>query len=418
MTAGQAAPQDQVAALTRCVSAAPSVFARDYWGSRPLFSPAGSLPADFSDLFSAAAADELLTERALRTPFVRLAREGDVLPAERFTASGGFGAQVADQVDSALVLREFAAGATIVLQGLHRSWPPLRAFTRRLVAELGHPAQVNAYITPESARGFDAHYDVHDVFVLQVIGEKHWSVHVPVREHPRPDEPWSQRRAAVESRALEKPVIDVVLRPGDALYLPSGWLHSAVARSGPSIHLTVGVAALTGADVVRELVAELSRNPELRAPLPISGSDAGPEALDRAVEQVTTAFARALDARRAGDGSARTAAAVRRSLQRMSRPEPVAPLATLEAANDLSPKTVVRLPDGLAAAVNVDADGVHLAAHGQALRLPGECELAVRALASGDRFWAGTLPGLDETDSMVVSRRLLRSGLLVSEPRD
>ena len=98
-----------------------------------------------------------------------------------------------------MVLREFAAGATIVLQGLHRSWPPLRAFTRRLVAELGHPAQVNAYITPESARGFDPHYDVHDVFVLQVSGEKHWSVHAPVREHPRPDEAWSQRRAAVES---------------------------------------------------------------------------------------------------------------------------------------------------------------------------------------------------------------------------
>ena len=43
---------------------------------------------------------------------------------------------------------------------------------------------MNAYITPESARGFEPHYDVHDVFVLQVSGEKHWSVHAPVREHP------------------------------------------------------------------------------------------------------------------------------------------------------------------------------------------------------------------------------------------
>jgi ribosomal protein L16 Arg81 hydroxylase len=417
MVAGQAAPDDQAAALTRCVSAAPSVFASEYWGERPLFSPAASLPADFSDLFSPAAADELLTDRALRTPFVRLAREGDVLAAGRFTASGGFGAQVADQVDSAMVLREFAAGATIVLQGLHRSWPPLRAFTRRLVAELGHPAQVNAYITPESARGFDAHYDVHDVFVLQVSGEKHWSVHPPVREHPRPDEGWSQRRAAVESRAREKPVLDVVLRPGDALYLPSGWLHSAVARAGTSIHLTVGVAPLTGADVARELVAELSRSPALRAPLPIVGGDAGPDLLNRAVQQVIAAFGQAVEAERA-DGGGQTAGAVRRSVQRLSRPEPVAPLATLAAANDLSPKAVVRLPDGLAATVTVDDDGVHLAADGQLLRLPGECETAIRALASGERVWAGALPGLDESDSLVVTRRLLRSGLLVSEPRD
>jgi hypothetical protein len=31
----------------------------------------------------------------------------------------------------------------------------LQAFTRRLAAELGHPAQINAYMTPASSRGFD-----------------------------------------------------------------------------------------------------------------------------------------------------------------------------------------------------------------------------------------------------------------------
>jgi bifunctional lysine-specific demethylase and histidyl-hydroxylase NO66 len=415
---GKAEQHDQAAALARCVSAAAAVFARDYWGVQPLYSPASRLPADFSDLFSPAAADELLTERALRTPFVRLAKEGTVLPPGRYTASGGFGAQVADQVDSAMVLREFADGATIVLQGLHRSWPALRTFTRRLVTELGHPAQVNAYITPQSARGFDPHYDVHDVFVLQVSGEKHWLVHAPVREHPRPDEPWEGRRAAVEARAREKPVIDVVLRPGDALYLPSGWLHSAVARAGTSIHLTIGMQALTGADVVRELVAELARNPELRVPLPVNGSDTEPGVLDAAVAELTAAFIQALQAHAADGGPARTASAVRQSFERMTRPEPVAPLATVEAANDLSPKAVVRLRAGLTARVTVDADGVHLAAAGQGLRLPAATAAAVRALARGESLWAGALPDLDEADSLVVIRRLLRCGLLVTEPRD
>ena len=418
MDTGKPAEADQVAALARCVSAAPAVFARDYWGVRPLYSPADSLPGGFSDLFCAAAADELLTERTLRTPFIRMANEGTVLAPERFTGSGGFGAQVADQVDSAKVLREFAAGSTIVLQGLHRSWPALSAFTRQLVAELGHPAQVNAYITPESSRGFDPHYDVHDVFVLQVSGEKRWTIHAPVREHPRPDEPWAARRAAVQARASEEPVIDVVMRPGDALYLPNGWLHSAVARAGTSIHLTIGVAALTGADVVRELVAEISRHPDLRAPLPISGQDAAPEGLEGAVQDATAAFARALAAHAAGDGAARTADAVRRSLQHMLRPEPVAPLATVHAAADLSPKTVVRLRDGLAAQVSADAGGVHLDADGQGLKLPIECEAAIRALARGERHWAGALPELDEPDSLVVTRRLLRSGMLATEPSD
>ena len=415
---GKAALGHQASALQRCISVAPAVFAHDYWGVQPLYSPASRLPAHFSDLFSSEAADELLAERVLRTPFIRMAKEGAVLPPERFTASGGFGAQVADQVDSAMVLREFVGGATIVLQGLHRSWPALRAFTRSLVAELGHPAQVNAYITPESSRGFDPHYDVHDVFVLQVSGEKHWSVHSPVREHPRADEPWSGRRAAVEARASEKPVIDAVMREGDALYLPSGWLHSAVARGGTSIHLTIGVAALTGADVVRELVAQISRHPELRSPLPINGSQAGRGVLDDAVRDTISVFAQALEAHSADDGPARTASALRRSLQRMSRPEPVAPLATAETADHLSPKDLVRVRDGLKAQVDVDADGVHLAGADQALKLPAECEMAVRALASGELHWAGALPDLDEADSLVVTRRLLRSGMLMAEPCD
>jgi bifunctional lysine-specific demethylase and histidyl-hydroxylase NO66 len=415
---GKAALGDQASALQRCISVAPAVFARNYWGVQPLHSPASRLPADFSDLFGSEAADELLAERALRTPFIRMAKDGAVLPPERFTASGGFGAQVADQVDPAMVLREFADGATIVLQGLHRSWPALRTFTRRLVAELGHPAQVNAYITPESSRGFDPHYDVHDVFVLQVSGQKHWSVHLPVREHPRADEPWSGRRAAVEERARQKPVIDAVMREGDALYLPSGWLHSAVACGGTSIHLTIGVAALTGADVVRELVAEISRQPELRSPLPINGSQAERGVLDDAVRDTISAFAQALEAHSAGDGPVRTASALRRSLQRMGRPEPVAPLATAEAADHLSPKDLVRMRDGLNSRIDVDADGVHLAAADQALRLPAECEIAVRALASGELHWAGALPDLDEADSLVVTQRLLRSGILVTEARD
>ena len=54
-----------------------------------------------------------------------------MLAPDRFTASGGYGAEVSDQVSSDKVLAEFAAGATIVLQGLHRMWPPLVDFTRR-----------------------------------------------------------------------------------------------------------------------------------------------------------------------------------------------------------------------------------------------------------------------------------------------
>ena len=143
-----------------------------------------ALPRDFSDLLSADTVDELIAERGVRAPFIRLAKEGDVLARDCYLGSAGFGAEMPDQVDSAKVLGQFASGATIVLQGLHRLWPPLIDFVRHIVDDLGHPAQANAYITPPSSRGFDPHYDVHDVFVLQTSGHKHWTVHEPVHTDP------------------------------------------------------------------------------------------------------------------------------------------------------------------------------------------------------------------------------------------
>src|SRR5204862_283793 len=91
------------------------------------------------------------------------------------TGDGGAdgGAEIADQVADDKVLSALADGSTLVLQGLHRTWPPLVGFGTQLADELGHPVQINAYITPPQNQGFAPHHDVHDVFVLQVSGRKH-----------------------------------------------------------------------------------------------------------------------------------------------------------------------------------------------------------------------------------------------------
>ena len=44
-------------------------------------------------------------------------------------------------------------GHTVVLQGLHRLWPPLIDFAGALTTDLGHPVQVNAYVTPALVAG-------------------------------------------------------------------------------------------------------------------------------------------------------------------------------------------------------------------------------------------------------------------------
>ena len=50
------------------------------------------------------------------------------------------------------------------------------------------------------------------------------------------------------------PTIDAVLSPGDCLYVPRGWLHSATALGGTSIHLTMGVHVWTRRQLADDLL--------------------------------------------------------------------------------------------------------------------------------------------------------------------
>ena len=64
---------------------------------QPLLSPAAELPrASLS--CDANAIDELVSQRGLRTPFLRVAKNGATLADKAFTSTGGVGAGVADQV--------------------------------------------------------------------------------------------------------------------------------------------------------------------------------------------------------------------------------------------------------------------------------------------------------------------------------
>ena len=411
MTAVPTEPPDGVSALSRCIAVDTQTFSNDYWGRRPLLSAAAALPRAFDDLLSPDAVDELIAERGVRAPFIRLAKEGDVLGGDCYLGPAGFGAEIPDQVDSAKVLAQFASGATIVLQGLHRLWPPLIDFVRGAVDDIGHPVQANAYITPPTSRGFDPHYDVHDVFVLQVAGEKRWVVHEPVHHHPLSSEPWTQHRDAIAGRVAGDPVIDTVLSPGDALYLPRGWVHSAQAMDTTSIHLTIGVSPGTGLDVARAVVDQLASDEAFRKPLPMGGD---PTDRDEIVATVTKVMAEMVDALR-DDASTLSAGAADKLVQRhagRTRPVAVRPLATLGAVEHAD--TIrVRWRHGLVATVDRPDGRVTLRLPDKVMTFPGSCSDAVAALHRGLIADADTLPGLDRADATVLIRRLLREAVVV-----
>ena len=170
--------------LRRCTGDT-QVFLDGTWGARAAVHPAAE-PEGFQDLLTLDDVDRILTTTSLRTPSFRLVKAGEQIPESSYTRSGRTGSKpVTGMADPARIAELFDDGATIVLQGLHRNWEPVAAFTRALELQLGYPCQVNAYITPPGAQGLALHADPHDVFVLQAFGRKHWEVHAAPGERAR-----------------------------------------------------------------------------------------------------------------------------------------------------------------------------------------------------------------------------------------
>ncbi|HET6209870.1 MAG TPA: cupin domain-containing protein [Jatrophihabitans sp.] len=394
--------------LARCVGVSPAEFAERYWSRQPLFSPAAATGQRFDDLLSLPAIDELLSRRGLRTPFIRMVNQGKVIPASAYTRSGGAGAGITDQVADDRVLSLIADGASLVLQALHRTWPPLIDFGTELAGELGHPVQINAYLTPPQNQGFAAHYDTHDVFVLQVAGAKRWRVHAPVLDDPLPEQAWQQHRDAVAARAAEPALLELELQPGDALYLPRGYLHSATALGQNCLHLTVGVHPVTRYTLLRQLLAEAANSPALRRSLPIAAdlsdpATLGPQLADTIAEWVDFLGGSRLTA--VSDGLAAELAA-------STRPAPIEPLGQLALLAELGPDTRLRLRPGLRPRLVAGDGELILHAVDQQLRLAPELAPALKQLLSGEPVSASTLAGPALADRLDLVRRLLVAGVL------
>ncbi|WP_323096441.1 cupin domain-containing protein [Intrasporangium sp. YIM S08009] len=394
-------------ALARLVPLSQSGFASEHWGRQPLVSRSDELLAGAADLLGRDDVDELVSRRGLRTPFLRVARDGRTLGDREFTAAGGVGAGIADQVSDDKLLGHFAAGATIVLQGLHRTWGPIIDFAQQLADELGHPVQANAYVTPRQSRGFDDHYDVHDVFVVQTSGEKQWRLRPPVRPAPLRDDPWTDHRSDVEEAARHDPVHEFTLRPGDVLYLPRGWIHSATALGGVSTHVTIGVHVWTRRHLADELatlaVGAASRAERVRSTLPLSPGGPRAASVVDDVEVAREALVEALQAVPARE----VVAALQRRWRDTQRAAPVGPLAQVTAAEDVGGDSCVRLRPHLDARLGGEPDG------GARLtsRLPDltveEHDVGALIALVDDGVLRADMVGLD------LTRRLLLAGLVV-----
>lgn len=190
--------------------------------------------------------------------------------------------------DGAQVLQPVAAkvqdwvrrGASVVMNDVDSLTPGLAAVSDALEGAGFGKAQANVYISWQSHKAFHSHYDTHDVWAVQVEGEKTWNIWDGRAEWPIPHPAFRGQKQDHHDQAKGALRGQVTLRRGDVLYLPRGWYHDALAEAPNSVHVAYGVHAPLGMDLLNVLVERALYDAEFRKPLPRQdGSAAATEAL-------------------------------------------------------------------------------------------------------------------------------------------
>ena len=98
---------------------------------------------------------------------------------------------------------------------------------------------------------------------------------------PRSERPLKRGPVIAQPRAgeLDTPIIDRVVGRGDRLVVPRGFPHAAEAVDDESVHLTIGIMALTWNRILRDAIDAVASGSALADALPFGGlggrTDAG-----------------------------------------------------------------------------------------------------------------------------------------------
>lgn len=378
-------------------------FVDDYWERKHLFISRGN-PDYYSALGSLEDVDRWL-HAARESPREIL----DIVPsleAQRRTTRQRVRDLAMDKLYNA-----FCSGDTIVLNGVQDFSPPLALLMASLEERFNSRFRANMYLAPAGAQVFRPHVDPHDIFVLQIQGTKDWHLYEPLPAYQFPVETLSHSKAY--SGDVDPDSIQLLehahLEPGDFLYLPGGFPHTAMTTEGISLHLTLSARQLFWLDLLKTVIEVAGGDsPEMRHALDfvdLSASANDPEMLQKINSllgdvQPERHLSRAL------------AALARAQVTSRSFP-PDGHFAQLARLDELTAESVVERRTGLRCAVESKGDHAVIYFSTNKVQGPASIEPALQYIADQRQFRIKDLPGnLGDESKVVLTRRLIREGLL------
>ena len=111
---------------------------------------------------------------------------------------------------------------------------------------MSHNVIGNMYLTPANEKALSPHYDAHDVFVLQVSGEKNWILY----DDENFKTPLLKSFQPIFQREYLTGAREITLKAGDMMYIPRGVPHEAYTTNESSLHITLGVYSTQWIDLI------------------------------------------------------------------------------------------------------------------------------------------------------------------------
>jgi len=373
-------------------------FFDEYFEKKPLIIRRND-PGYYQGLLSSEEIDHVVCTMGLSAPEINVTRaDGNITPADFAYESG--------VIDPVRVNQLFADGATVILSGLHERLPKLAQFCRALEAVMSCRVQTNIYMTPAQSQGFKAHYDAHDVVVLQVEGTKEWRIYDTPVELPLHSQGFNPHDVEIGEETDR-----FVLEPGDMVYIPRGLAHDAVSTDQTSLHITTGLMLRSWADLLVEAVNIMAhKDPAFRKALPPGHGAPG---FDASAHQATF---------EALMGQITAEAPLNKLIEGFKQdfltgrvPRVEGQMAQIGRLAGLSVDSAVGArPHLIYDLTHLEEDGqVRLVCQGAEILLPDHAQEALAHCISTPRFRLGDMAGeLDDAGKMVLVRRLVREGLM------
>ncbi|HEZ4212280.1 TPA: cupin domain-containing protein [Neisseria meningitidis] len=194
-----------------------------------------------------------LYQRADPTDWQFKFRKGEIIPKEAYVESFNDVGKIRYRFNKTAVYQYLQDGATMVYNRIDNE-PFVDTIAKQVAQFAQAQTVVSGYLAFGSSSSYRNHWDTRDVFAVQLIGKKHWTISAPNFDMPLYMQQAKDMPHITPSKTVD---MEVILEAGDILYIPRGWWHNPMPMNCETFHLAIGTFPPNGYNYMEWLMKKI-----------------------------------------------------------------------------------------------------------------------------------------------------------------